>query len=180
MKKFVCALAAMVAATLVLPVPQGSATLPKQTTFRDAVHDVRGTFPHKESIDILRVTGWRSGDFLYGRMVVANVMPGRSTQQFVLWIRTPSGVLYLSTARNGALREAPTKVNSSARCDITSVPFNWGVDTNVLTWKMPMSCFAEHPRAWEMGGISSIGGRAAWDQTGGRFSEFTPPFANTP
>jgi len=182
MRKFTCALVALLAAALFLPTPLvTAASLPERGVVRDAHGDVIGHYEDSATIDIYKVSGWRTGGYLYGRMVVRNARVGHPTQQFVLWVKTRSGKLYLSTARNGHLDEPPTPTNGSNLCPLSSVKFFWGSETDVLLWKMPMSCFKERPAAWLVAGSSSIGRGAAWDQTGGRRpTEFSNAFANTP
>jgi len=184
MKKFTCALVALLAAVLFLPASTvAAASLPERASVRDAPNDVVGHTPGQASIDLLRVTGWRSGNFLYGRMLARNVLPGaHSTQQFVLWLRTRSGVLYVTTAKNGVLNEPPVRPGRDSLCGIEDVTLNWNVTANVVQFKMPMSCFKERPVAWQVGGISSFGTRAqSWDQTGSEtLAKFSPFFASTP
>jgi len=188
MKKFTCALVALLGAALFLPAPTvTAAALPERATVRDALGDVRGSATGKHSIDISTVSGTRIGNYLIGRMKVANVhndVDRDDGQLFVLWIETRGGVLYHVSARNKAAQEAPVRGDGDQTfCATEDVKLNWGVDTDVIVWKLPMRCFKEHPVAWRVGGISFIGrNQDAWDQTGGRRNQakLSPLFANTP
>lgn len=182
MKKLACALAVLLPATLLASAPHVSAaSLPESASVRDALHDVRGTADLKGTIDLHRVTGWRTGPYVYGRIRATNVLPGTHEQQFVLWVKAPTGRIYLTTARDGVLQEPPTPTNGSPRCSLGSVRLGWNATADTVTFKMPVSCFKEHPNGWQVGAISSIPLSAtAWDQTGGRTSKFSPTFANTP
>jgi hypothetical protein len=181
MKKIACAVAALVpTAALVLSMPHVSAApLPEIGVVRDGVHDVVGFDVRMNSIDLTKVVGWRRGGFLYGRIHTGNVLPGEHTgQQFVLWVKAPSGTLYLSTARNGILQEPPVRQGHNTLCASPTKVF-WDSTNETVTWRMPMSCFVERPRGWRVGGVGSIG--HAWDQTGTRdLAKFSPLFANTP
>lgn len=190
MKKFACAIVAMLAAALFLPTATVSATsLLERAIVHDKAGDVRGVYPGKHSIDILSVSGTRNGGYLIGRMKVANVRPKTDNpdgvQVFVLWVQTRGGATYFTTAAQAAVQEAPTKDNKagSTFCQPGDVKLGWGVDSDVVVYKIPMKCFKEHPAAWRVGGASFTGpNQRAWDQTGGRIgdSELSPYFANTP
>jgi hypothetical protein len=190
MKKFMCALAALLAAVLAVPSASVSAAgYPERAVVHDKAGDVRGIYPGKNSIDILSVSGTRVGGYLIGRMKVANVKPAtddpNAAQMFVLWVQTRGGVTYFTTAANAAMQEPPTKDNNvgSTFCAAEDVILQWGVRLDVVTFKIPMRCFKEHPVAWRVGGITFTGpNQRAWDQTGGKMgdSKLSPLFANTP
>ena len=189
MKKYTCALVALLGAALLLPASTVTAAgFPERAVVRDRAHDVRGaSVPGRNSIDILNVSGTRVGGMLIGRMQVANVhndVDSDSGQLFVLWVQTRGGVLYHVSARNKVAQEAPVRGDGDTTfCATEDVTVNWGVQTDVIVWKIPMRCFHEHPAAWRVGGISFIGrNQDAWDQTGGarNDAELSALFANTP
>lgn len=185
MKRLIGAFAAVAASAVLMPLPSAQAqaqALPEVGVVKDAAGDVIGSFEDSRTIDIRKVAGWRTGGYLFGRMTVANVRTGTPRQQFVLWVKAPDGTVYRSTVRNGRLDEAPTRLGAQrSRCSLGSVTLGWNTVAETVTWKMPMSCFREHPRGWRVAGASSIGGGKAWDQTGGRRpTEWSPLFANTP
>jgi len=189
MKKFACALAAILAATMFLPTATVSAaSLPESATVHDKSGDVRGTYPAKNSIDIHSVSGTRSGGYVIGRMKVTNVKPATdnpsAVQVFVLWVEARNGATYFTTAAQGAVQEAPIRKNhAQSLCQVGDVKLGWGVDSDVVVFKIPMKCFKERPRAWRVGGIAFTGpNQSSWDQTGGRLddAQLSPYFANTP
>jgi hypothetical protein len=145
MKKFTCALVALLATLLAVPSASVSAAgLPERATVRDKAGDVRGVYPGKNSIDILSVSGTRVGGYLIARMKVANVKPEtddpNAIQMFVLWTETRGGVTYFTTAANAAMQEPPTKDNKvgSTFCAADDVVLQWGVASDVVVFMFPM------------------------------------------
>jgi len=188
MKRILCALVACMAAAVFLPASSvTAAALPESATIRDRAGDVRGSAPGRNSIDILKVSGTREGNYLIGRMRVANLhndTDSNDGQLFVLWVQTRSGVTYQVSTRNQEPQTAPLRGDTDTHfCARTDVIVKWQIDNDVVVWKIPMRCFKERPTAWRVGGISFIGrNQDAWDQTGGGQGEsrLSGLFANTP